>query len=119
MKKKILVVESDEDICQIISYILSEEGYDTILCKTETGIFDIIHTNKPDVILLDVVKPTEQGTELCRAIKAAETTRHIPVVVLSTHAKAEEVKNLCADEVVKKPFDISALVNIVKEQLAV
>ena len=117
MKKKILVIENDEDICQIISHILSEEGYDTVLCKTEHGIFDIILSNKPDVILLDIIKPTEQGTELCRAIKALETTRHIPVIVLSTHVKIEDTKQICADAVIKKPFDISELIHLVKEQL--
>jgi DNA-binding response OmpR family regulator len=117
MKKKILVIESDEDICQIISHILSEEGYDTILCKSEVGIFDIIHTNMPDIILLDVIKLTEQGTELCRAIKATETTMHIPVIVLSTHVKIEDVRQICADEVIKKPFDISLLIHLVNQQL--
>lgn len=118
MKKKILVVEKDEDILHIISHILTEEGYHPILSKTEKGIFDIIRINQPDIILLDVIKPTDQGTELCRAIKAAETTRHIPVIVLSTHSEIEEVKKVCADEVVNKPFDITMLVNVVREQLA-
>lgn len=117
MKKKILVVENDTDILNIISHILIEEGFHPILCPTEINIFDIITENSPDIILLDVIKPTNQGTELCRAIKAAETTRHIPVIVLSTHSKIDEVKEICADEVIKKPFDISFLVNVVKQQL--
>ena len=118
MKKKILVIERDEDICQIISHILSEEGYEPILCRTEHGIFDTIVLNNPDIILLDIIRPTEQGTELCRAIKVTDTTKHIRVIVLSTHAKIGDVKQVCADEVVKKPFDIEELINLVKEQLA-
>ncbi|MEO8794313.1 MAG: response regulator [Daejeonella sp.] len=117
MKKKVLVVENDKDILNIISHILTEEGFQPILCFTEKNIFDIITENKPDVILLDVIRPTNQGTELCRAIKAAETTKHIPVIVLSTHSKIDDVKEICADEVIKKPFDISLLVNVVKQQL--
>lgn len=118
MKRKILVVEDDEDIRQIISYVLSDEGFEPVLCKNEDAIFKIIRTHHPDLILLDVARPTDQGTELCRAIKAAETTRHIPVIVLSTHFNINEVKKVCADEVLKKPFDIDHLVDIVKEQLA-
>ncbi|NEU06981.1 response regulator transcription factor [Flavihumibacter sp. R14] len=118
MKKKIVVVENDRDICEIIFHILSEEGYETILCYTEKGAIDIIEMSMPDAILLDIIQPSEQGTALCRAIKAAETTRHIPVIVLSTYSKIAAVKQVCADEVVTKPFDITALLEVVKEQLA-
>jgi DNA-binding response OmpR family regulator len=118
MNAKILVVENDPDILQIIAHVLVEEGYEPIQCKNEHGIFDIIRDTKPDAILLDVVRPTEQGTVLCREIKAAETTKHIPVIVLSTHAQIETVKEICADEVVKKPFDIDLLLAVIKEQLA-
>lgn len=117
MKRKILVVENDRDILQIIAHLLTHEGYEPILCDTEHGIFDVIRDRKPDVILLDVVKPTDQGTSLCREIKAAETTKHIPVIVLSTHSRIEDVKMICADEVVKKPFDIDYLLAIIREQL--
>ncbi len=112
------MVEKDDDILQIISHILIDEGYQPILCRSEEGIFDIIKFNKPDVILLDIVKPSEQGTELCRAIKAMESTKDIPVIVLSTHPHVDQVKDICADEIVKKPFDISFLIHVVKEQLA-
>ena len=117
MKKKILVIEDDDDICQIISYVLIDGGFVTILCKTDHDIFDIIIINPPDIILLDVVRITEQGTELCKAIKAAESSRHIPVIVLSTHTKIDAVKEICADDVIAKPFDISLLLAVVKEQM--
>ena len=118
MKRKILVVESDADICMIISHVLTEEGYEPILCADHEAVFENIRTHKPDVILLDVIRPTEAGTELCRTLKAADSTRHIPVIVLSTHSRIEEVKQGCADEIVKKPFDIDTLVGAVKQQLA-
>lgn len=117
MKRKVLVVENDLDILQILSHLLTDEGYQPILCDTEHGIFDVILEKKPDVILLDVVKPTDKGTVLCREIKDAETTKHIPVIVLSTHSQIEDVKRICADEVVRKPFDIDYLLAIIKEQL--
>ena len=118
MKRKILVLESDADILQIISHILTDEGYQPILCKTEQGIHEVIVQEKPDVILLDIVSPSEQGTRLCRTLKATAATSHIPVIVLSTHSRIEVVKEICADEVLKKPFDIDLLLDAVKEQLA-
>jgi len=118
MKKKILVVENDIDILEIISFVLIEEGYEPILCRTEAGIINTIDQNMPDMIILDVVQPTELGTELCRNLKATQATSHIPVLVLSTHPKIKIVKEVCADEVLTKPFDISLLLEVVKQQLA-
>ena len=118
MKKKILVVENDRDIREIISHVLDDEGYEAILCLAESAVIDIIRLSMPDAILLDIIRPTEQGTELCRALKEVETIRHIPVIVLSTHPKIASVKEVCADEVIAKPFDIDTLLEVVKEQLA-
>lgn len=118
MKRKILVVENDFDILQIIAHVLSEEGYEPILCSSEKGILEVVSNNQPDVILLDIFKITEQGTELCRTLKASEKTQHIPVIVLSTHPEINGVKEGCADEIVRKPFDLDNLLDVVKEQLA-
>ncbi|MBC7744059.1 MAG: response regulator [Flavobacterium sp.] len=117
MKRKILVIEDDADIRQVISNVLIDEGFETILCKNEKNIFEVILLNNPDVILLDVIRPTQQGTELCRTIKAAETTKHIPIIVLSTHSQIDDVKKICADDIVKKPFDIQLLIDVVNEQI--
>lgn len=118
MKRKVLVLEYDYDILQIIEHLLTEEGYEPILCSSETGIFDVILNKQPDVILLDIFRITEQGTELCRALKASDNTQHIPVIVLSTHPEISRVKEGCADEILKKPFDLDNLLEVVREQLA-
>ena len=117
MKKRILVVENDKDIRDILSIILIDEGYQVRVYGTEEHIFDHIRDFKPHVILLDIIRPTVEGTELCRSIKAAETTKHIPVIVLSTHLKIESVKEVCADEVVPKPFDVPQLLKAIEGEL--
>jgi DNA-binding response OmpR family regulator len=117
MKKKILVVEKDRDILEIVSYILIERGYQVVSSQTEEGIFNKIMEFNPDAILLDVIKPSAEGTELCRAIKATENTKHIPVIVLSTHTRAAAIKEVCADEILSKPFDIDQLVDVLEKQL--
>jgi len=117
MKKRIFVIEKDDDILHIIEHILQEEGYEVFTSTTEFGIFEQIKKSKPHVILLDVINTTPRGTELCRAIKAANEIRHIPVIVLSTHLKADVMKEVCADEIVPKPFDINKLIQIVESQL--
>lgn len=117
MKKKVLVVERDKDILEIVTYILRDKGYDVLASQSEEGIFNQILTFKPDAILLDIIQPSDQGTELCRQIKAADNIKHIPVIVLSTHTKAASMKEVCADDILPKPFDISDLVDVLEKQL--
>jgi len=117
MKKKILVLEKNKDILDLIEIILTNEGYELELILAEKEIFSRIKNFKPDIILLDIVHPTPEGTAICEAIKTAEDINHIPVVVLSTHPKAEVLKEICADEVVAKPFDISFLTSVIEQQL--
>jgi len=118
MKKKVLVVEKNKDILELIGLILRDEGYDIDLISSNDEVFERIKTFQPDIILLDIISPTAEGTILCEDIKAAEDTARIPVVVLSTHPKAHIIKEICADEVIPKPFDISFLVSIIEEHLS-
>lgn len=117
MRKRILVVENNKDILELISLVLEEAGYDVNLFSNEKDIFSHIVKFQPDAILLDIIQPTIQGTELCRQIKEAEGTNHIPVIVLSTHPHIKKVKDVCADEVVAKPFDIDGLIEVLNEQV--
>lgn len=117
MKKKILVIENNEAISDAINHILTDEGYEVKLSLTDVDMFNKILLYKPDAILLDIIHPTVEGTELCRNLKAAETTKHIPVIVLSTHNKATSIKEVCADEVILKPFDVDFLINMVEKHL--
>lgn len=117
MKQRILVVENDANILDLIKLVLIEEGYQVLGVTSEQNIFEQILSFSPDAILLDIVRPTLEGTELCRQIKAAEGTSHIPVIVLSTHPQIQKVKEVCADEIVEKPFDIDGLLATLDEQL--
>ena len=117
MKKRILVVENNRDILDLISLVLDEAGYEVDLYQNEKDIFNKITEFQPDAILLDIIKPTLEGTELCRQIKEAEDTSHIPVIVLSTHTQIHKVKEICADETIEKPFDIDGLLEILDQQI--
>ncbi len=117
MKKRVLVVENNKDILEMISIVLEDAGYELRTYANEKDIFDKIVAFKPNAILLDIVRPTLEGTELCRQLKEATNTSHIPIIALSTHPKIEKVKDICADEIVPKPFDIDGLVEVIDEQL--
>lgn len=117
MKKRIVVVEPDHDILEIVSHILSHRGYQVIPYQSDCGIFENVVDIMPDAILLDIVSITEIGTELCRRIKKDEKTKHIPVIVLSTNTRAAAVKEICAEDVIPKPFDIDELILKVEEHV--
>lgn len=119
MKKRILVVENSKEILELISIVLEDAGYEVSLYINEHDIFSHIIGFKPDAILLDIIRPTMEGTELCRQIKEAEGTKHIPVIVLSTHPQIGKVKEICADDIVEKPFDIEGLLDALNEQLKI
>lgn len=117
MKKRILVVENDQDIRDILTTILTEEGYEIMTFKSTEINSENISSFKPDAILLDIIRPTDEGTELCKQIKSAKTTKHIPVIVMSTYSKADILEEICADKVIAKPFDIDVLVNTIQNKL--
>jgi two-component system phosphate regulon response regulator PhoB len=111
VKKKVLVVENDFEIRDIVSYILEEEGFEC-LSIPEPGSMDHIQAFKPDIILVDEFINNKPGHRLCLKIKQVDTLRHIPVIVLSTAHNIELIAKECkADDYIQKPFDIDEMIN--------
>jgi DNA-binding response OmpR family regulator len=119
MKKKILVVENDREILNILQYILTEEGFEVKSLSCADKLIGEVKTFKPDAILLDIIMPGVEDTGICKTIKKMKDINHIPLIVLSTHpVVSATIKELCADEVVSKPFDINDLLQIISDQMA-
>lgn len=116
MNKKILVLEKNKDILELLDIVLKDEGYITHLISSDHEVFKYVNEFQPDAILLDIINPSEEGTSICKQIKESDTHGHIPVIVLSTHPRIAVVKEICADEVVTKPFDISFLLSVLADQ---
>lgn len=119
MRKKILVVEKDEDILNVVTTILEDEGYLVSQSRTELGVVDRVVKELPDAIILDIIKLTLEGTALCKALKRTKSIRHIPIIVLSTHPNIKLESLACATEVISKPFDISEVIETVRSHLFV
>jgi two-component system phosphate regulon response regulator PhoB len=117
VKKKILVVEDDRDISELIAYNLQREGYD-IACLYDGGqVVDFVHKLKPEIIILDLMLPEVDGLEICRTLKSDTATKHIPIVMLT--AKSEEADvvvglQMGADDYIPKPFSPKVLVARIK-----
>ena len=109
MDKKILIIENDRDIRELVGHILSEQGYDVSDCAhkpvAELQAYDA------DVIILDEwVLGDKAGHMLCLELKAIDKLMNIPVIILSTAHNIEEIACTCkADGFVRKPFDIDIL----------
>jgi CheY-like chemotaxis protein len=81
-----------------------------------SSFLDTLAPPFPDVILLDVLLSGEDGREICRKLKADPQRQHIPVIMLSAHADASKVADTSgADDFLEKPFDVDALIAIVKK----
>lgn len=117
MNKTILVIEKDEDLQELVSLILGNQGFTVKVIKPSADALRIIREVQPCAIILDIIRVTEEGTKLCRLLKETQDLHDIPLIVVSTHPKASAVKDICADEVLSKPFDIDELVAAVEKQL--
>jgi len=117
MAKKILVVDDEQSIVNIIAYNLKKEGYEVICaCDGEEGL-ELTFEKCPDLILLDIMMPKMDGCEVCRKIREKS---NVPIIMLT--AKADEVDKVIglemgADDYVTKPFSNRELIARVKAQL--
>ena len=112
-KEKILVVDDEEDILELIRHNLAREGYRIVCAATGESAITKSNTEKPDLIVLDLMLPGIDGLQVARRLKDDVRTRHIPIIMLT--AKGEEADivtglELGADDYVTKPFSPRVLI---------
>lgn len=109
---RILVVEDEADLQQVLDYNLRQAGHEVIAASRGHDGLRLARERHPDLVLLDLMLPDLAGTELCKALKRDPRTRDIPVLMLT--AKGEEIDRvlgfeLGADDYVVKPFSVREL----------
>ncbi len=113
--KKILVVDDEIDILEIVEIILISNGFDVYTHTSGYNVPPIVTDYKPDIILLDISLPYRSGTEICKELKE---THDIPILLFSARTKAEEAYKGCnADGFIGKPFDVKDLLNQINKHL--
>jgi DNA-binding response OmpR family regulator len=119
MNKRILILDDDQDILDVVSYLLTDSGYDVQTLSTGEQIVTVIQQFNPDLVLMDVMLADMDGRLICKDLKADGITNHIPVILISgTHDLAQSLHQLGApNDFIPKPFDIDVLLRKVKEQL--
>jgi two-component system OmpR family response regulator len=117
MDTNILVVEDDGTLRELLKYNLQKEGYGVLVAKDGGEALELYNKNKPQLIILDIMLPVLNGTEVCRIIRGKSKT---PIIMLT--AKTEEVDKvvgleLGADDYVTKPFSMRELIARIKAVL--
>lgn len=120
LHKRILVVDDEESIRQVVNDILETENFVVSTAKNSAEAFEKIKESVPDLIILDVRFPTIGGIEVCRILKSDKKTKFIPIIMLTVQAtETDKVIGLevGADDYVAKPFSRRELVARVKALL--
>lgn len=117
---KVLYVEDNEDNVYVLRGRLTRKGYTVLVAPDGVQGVAMATTEQPEIILMDLSLPVLDGWEATRRIKAAEATRHIPVIALTAHAMTgDREKALAAgcDDFDTKPVDIERLIGKIQAQL--
>jgi DNA-binding response OmpR family regulator len=114
---KVLVVDDEEYIQHILNFSFGAEGFEVITASDGEEAVTIAKSQRPDIIVLDIMMPKMDGYEACKHIKADPQTEHIPVILLT--AKGREVDRKLgaeagADDYVVKPFSPGRLIERVE-----
>ncbi|MBS3886579.1 MAG: response regulator [Dethiobacter sp.] len=121
MKKKILLVEDEKNIVLGVTICLRSAGLDVTVAEDGADALRKLETDKPNLVLLDLVMPKLNGLDALQAMKENEATRDIPVIVLSARAQEEDIQRameLGAADYMAKPFRPDELLAVIRQVLA-
>ena len=116
----ILVADDEEDIRELVSYRLSRSGYEVIGAEDGQDALERAREQVPDLMVLDVMMPRLDGYELTRRLRAEESLRSVPVILLTARSQESDVSRgfeVGADDYLKKPFNPDELVARVRAVL--
>jgi DNA-binding response OmpR family regulator len=115
--KKILIVEDDLDIQDIFKIIFASNGYE-VECNDRALLISERQRDLPDLVILDKQLPDISGLEACRILKSKNSTRHIPVILISaTPGIAADARAAGADDFMEKPFNMQMILRKVSKLL--
>ena len=120
-KKKILIIDDEQDLVDFVKIRLETNGYQVVSAYNgEEGIVTCVREN-PDLVLLDILIPKIDGFKVCQALKKDPSTAGIPIIMLTAKDRTEDIKSAKeagADGYIIKPFDSATMLLSIKDQLA-
>ena len=120
MKKKILMVDDDLDLCLIFQTVFEHLGYDSVFAVNGAEAVKIATTQKPDLILMDIMMPVLNGYQATRLIRQNPKTRSIPVIAVTVLTSSEERKECFrsgCNDYIAKPFTTKELASRIEKLL--
>ena|SRR3990172_3296990 len=120
MGKKILVTEDSPTVLEILKSVLEEEGYEVIAATDGQQALNLAKTDKPDLIVLDLMLPKIDGYKVCRILKFDEKYKNIPIIMLTARTKESDEnlgKEVGADAYIRKPFQPEVIIDQIRKLL--
>lgn len=118
-KKKILIVDDEKDILLTLGKRLTAAGYSVLTADNGVDALTLAKSKHPDLIILDIIMPTMEGSEVAAKLKENPLTKNIPVIFLTAILSKEEElnkKHMIADHIIfAKPFDSEELLSYINE----
>jgi len=112
MNRRIYILEDDPDIGLILTYFLTEEGFDVNLFNTVDKCQHALDIKLPDLCLFDIMLPDGDGIAICNQLKESQESASVPVILMSAGEKPATVyQNSSANTFIPKPFDLDVLLS--------
>jgi DNA-binding response OmpR family regulator len=120
MSKKILIVDDNELIVEVMSYILINSGYEVSSLPNGDHVIEEVKNTHPDLLIIDAIMPGMDGRDICKILKLNKDTKGLPVIICSSEDNLDAALTQVGapNDVLHKPFDMNALINKVAMQLA-
>jgi DNA-binding response OmpR family regulator len=110
--KRILVLDDNRDILEVVNEVLSYENFDVYTTTTCANILQVAHDYNPDLVILDFLLNDGNGGEVCKQFKADSKLGHIPVIIFSAYINRDvDYPAFGCEAVIAKPFDLNELVD--------
>lgn len=113
VRKRVLIIDDEKDIVDLIAYNLNKEGFETLYAYDGEIALNLASTKKPNLIILDLMLPGITGLEICKLIRKNPLTESIPIIMLT--ARGDQIDKIIglemgADDYITKPFHIKELI---------
>ena len=119
MSKRILVVDDDDDLRFLLRTVFRRQGFDVVEAATGEEAVDRALAEPPDAVVIDVIMPGMGGHEACRVLRNDPRTADCAIIMMTGKAVSETGAEMadCADEWLRKPFDIEELAAVVRASI--
>ena len=116
---KILVVDDDLDILEVLKFLLRKNGYEVLLVSEAQKVIETVKEAQPDIVLLDINLSGYDGREICKYLKTTLNLK-TPVILFSANISyRNSYKEYNADDFLEKPFEVKKLLSILRSHLPV